>query len=156
MAVFLIDFDGTCVPSLPESGYCEVDTGAESVLLELVRAGHKLVLWTCRNSSRNNPHNYIGGKFRTESSLSEATRWFRERKIPLAGINEVPDEEDRIGYSRKALGDFMIDDTALGTPMVYGEVEYVSYDTGEIKRTQTRCVDWIGLRRILVSMGLLR
>lgn len=26
MATFLIDFDGTCVPNLPEPGFSEVDT----------------------------------------------------------------------------------------------------------------------------------
>lgn len=33
--IFLIDFDGTCVPQLPEAGYCEVDTGADKVLKKI-------------------------------------------------------------------------------------------------------------------------
>ena len=92
MATFLIDFDGTCVPNLPEPGFSEVDTGAERVLKRIVSAGHRLILWTCRNNSRNNPYNYIGGKFRTETSLEEAERWFREREIPLYCVNNNPEE----------------------------------------------------------------
>lgn len=154
MAVFLIDFDGTCVPNLPESGFTEVDTGAERVLKRLVLSGHKLILWTCRNSSRNNPYNYIGGRFRTETSLEEAVRWFKERDIPLYSVNENPEEEGIIGYARKALGDFIIDDTSIGIPIVTGVCEYVSYDTGEIKTVTTTCVDWSSVERILEQMML--
>lgn len=155
MAIFLIDFDGTCVPRLPESGYTEVETGAEIVLKALVERGHKLVLWTARNSSRNNPFNYVSGRFRTESSLAEAERWFKEREIPLYGVNDVPEEEEIIGYSRKALGDYMIDDTAIGTPLMYGTIEYASLETGELKTTHTYCVDWSRIEEILKRQGLL-
>lgn len=155
MAVFLIDFDGTCVPKLPESGFTEVDTGAERVLKRLVSSGHKLILWTCRNSSRNNPYNYIGGRFRTETSLGEAERWFRERDIPLYSVNDNPEEEEIIGYARKTLGDFIIDDTAIGIPIVTGVCEYVSYDTGEIKTVTATCVDWTSVERILEQMMLI-
>lgn len=155
MAVFLIDFDGTCVPRLPEIGFTEIDTGAERVLKRIVNSGHSLVLWTARNSSRNNPLNYISGKFRIETSLNEAERWFREREIPLVGINEVPGEEDIIGYSRKALGDFLIDDTAVGTPLVWGKVRYYSLITKETKEVYTCCVDWTIIERILEEQGLI-
>lgn len=155
MATFLIDYDGTCVPSLPESGFTEIDTGAERVLKRISSAGHKLILWTCRNSSRNNPFNYIGGKFRTETSLEEAERWFRERDIPLYSVNENPEEEEVIGYARKALGDFIIDDTAIGIPISRGTCEYVSYDTGEIKTINTTCVDWLAVEKILEQMMLI-
>lgn len=153
--IFLIDFDGTCVPQLPEAGYCEVDTGAESVLKDLVRAGHKIVLWTARNNSRNNPFNYSAGRFRTETSLEEAERWFKEREIPLSGVNQHDTEEDQVGYARKLVGDFTIDDTAIGTPLRWGEVEYASYETGELLKTYTHCVDWEAIRMILKANSLL-
>ena len=153
--IFLIDFDGTCVPQLPEPGYCEVETGAEEVLKDIVIAGHRIVLWTARNNSRNNPFNYSAGRFRTETSLEEAERWFKEREIPLYGVNEHDMEEEMIGYSRKAVGDFLIDDTAIGTPLVWGEVEYASYDTGEIKKIYTHCVDWSKIKTILIEMKLI-
>lgn len=155
MAIFLIDYDGTCVPSIPELGFSEIDTGAERVLKLIVASGHSLVLWTVRNNSRNNPHNYISGKFRTESSLEEAERWFKERDIPLIGINEVPGEEDLVGYSRKALGDFIIDDTSIGIPLVWGEVSYYSMITKETKKINTHCVDWVAIEEILRNMGLI-
>ena len=153
--IFLIDFDGTCVPQLPEAGYCEVDTGAENVLKRLVVAGHKIVLWTARNNSRNNPFNYSAGRFRTETSLEEAERWFKEREIPLYGVNAHDKEEEQVGYSRKIVGDFLIDDTAIGTPLVWGEVEYACYDTGEIKKVYVHCVDWRKIEEILCKMELI-
>ena len=155
MAIFLIDFDGTVVPKVPD-GYCEVDTGAYKVLMDLVRAGHLLVLWTCRNNSLENPYNYINGVPREESCLSEATRWFEERNIPLYGVNSVPGQETKIGYSKKLLGDFIIDDTALGIPLAFGNVDYVTYDTGEIIRGYyTHCVDWRALEAILRQQKLI-
>lgn len=155
MAIFLIDFDGTVVPKVP-NGYCEVDTGAYKVLMDLVRAGHLLVLWTCRNNSLENPYNYINGVPREESCLSEATRWFEERNIPLYGVNSVPGQETKIGYSKKLLGDFIIDDTALGIPLAFGNVDYITYETGEIIRGYyTHCVDWRALEAILKQRKLI-
>lgn len=151
----LIDFDGTCVPKIPHHGFTEVDTGAERVLKMLLASGHQLYLWTCRNSSRNNPWNYIRKKFRTESSLSEAERWFSEREIPLSGINEVPGEEDLIGYARKPLADFVIDDTSVCMPLVYGEVQYIDFETGEISTCPAHCVDWSEVERILRARKLI-
>lgn len=153
MATILIDFDGTCVPGLPEPGFSEVDTGAERVLKKLVKAGHMLVLWTVRNSSRNNPYNWTNGKFRQETSLGEAERWFKERNIPLFGINQVPGEEETVGYSRKALADFMIDDTAIGTPITFGQVTYYSYSKESMETCNTHCVDWVILDEILDKEG---
>lgn len=145
MAIFLIDFDGTCVPALPESGMCNVDTGAARVLMRIVRAGHKIVLWTCRNNSADNPFNFR----EEETSLEEAVRWFKERRIPLYGINGYKEERQLVGKSRKLFGEFLIDDTSIGIPLSWGEVEYVSYKTGEIKSDYTYCVDWNAIESIL-------
>lgn len=145
MAIFLIDFDGTCIPYLPEPGLCEVDTGAERVLNRIARAGHKIVLWTCRNNSPDNPFNIR----EEETPLEEAVRWFNERHIPLYGINGYPEERELTGRSRKLFGEFLIDDTSIGTPLAWGNVEYVAYDTGEIKTDYTYCVDWDAIEIIL-------
>ena len=155
MAVILVDFDGTCIPSLPEAGYVDVDTGAERVLKRLIVCGHKIVLWTCRNNSMNNPFNYIYKKYRFETSLEEAERWFEEREIPLYGVNNVPGEEEIVGYSRKALGDILIDDTSLGIPLIWGEVEYCSYDTGELKKAVVHCVDWNRVEKMLEDRDII-
>jgi hypothetical protein len=155
VAIILLDFDGTVVPKIPD-GYCDVDTGAHKVLLELIQAGHLLVLWTCRNNSLDNPYNYINGVPREETCLSEAVKWFESRRIPLYGINSVPNQETKIGYSKKLLGDIIIDDTALGIPLVWGNVDYISYDTGEIIRGfYTHCVDWIAVEAILKQRKLI-
>ena len=150
-----IDFDGCCVVALPEPGWCEVETGAAEVLGDLVKNGHELILWTCRNDDPGNPYNWIGGELREESSLAEAVRWFREKGIELAGINSWEDEERLIGKSRKILVDFLIDDTSVGTRFKVGEVEYVSYETGELKKTQTYSIDWDWMKEELKILGLL-
>lgn len=151
MAIFLIDFDGTCIPSLPEPGLCEIDTGAERVLTKIVQAGHKIVLWTCRNNSIDNPFNIRP----EESSLEEAIRWFKERHIPLYGVNGYKEERELIGKSRKLFGEFLIDDTSIGTPLIWGEIEYVSYETGEIKKDYTYCVDWNVIETILKNNNII-
>lgn len=151
MAIFLVDFDGTCIPSLPESGYCNVDTGAERVLKRIVNSGHKIVLWTCRNDSPNNPFNVRDD----ETSLDEAIKWFEDRNIPLYGINEYDEEEKYVGDSRKLYGEYMIDDSAIGTPLSWGTLEYVSYETGEIKKDYTHCVDWNTIEKILINNALI-
>lgn len=69
--------------------------------------------------------------------------------------NDNPEEEGVIGYARKVLGDFLIDDTALGIPLRWGEAEYVNFDTGEIKTIYTSCVDWEAIETILERMGML-
>lgn len=155
MAVILLDFDGTCVPKLPEPGFTEIDTGAERVLKKLINKGHKLVLWTCRNNSGNNPFNYSAGRRRTESSLEEAERWFKERDIPLYGVNGYPEEEGIVGYARKAVGDIIIDDTAVGVPLMYGNVQYCAYSTGELIDIYTYCVNWNAIEQELIRNGIL-
>lgn len=156
MAIIAVDFDGTCVVSLPEPGLCEIDTGAEKVIKQLISAGHKIILWTCRNHSKNNPYNYTNGEFReNEDSLDEAIEWFKKRNIQLYGINKVPDETFIIGDSRKALYDLLIDDTSLGAKLIYGEVEYAALDTGEIKRTQAFSIDWKWVEYECKKIGLL-
>ena len=151
-----VDFDGVCVVALPEPGQpLEAETGAAEVLKDLVEAGHSLILWTCRNNDPGNPYNWIGGELRKETSLGEALRWFQEHDIPLEGINGWDGETRVIGNSRKALFDYLIDDTSVGMRYKIGDVEYVSYETGEIKKTRTFCIDWKWLREELQSLGLL-
>ena len=155
MAKIGIDFDGCCVVALPEPGICDVDTGAAEVLGDLVKNGHELILWTCRNDDKENPYNWVNGELRTETSLGEAIRWFSEHDIPLAGINGYQEETQRIGHARKLLIDLLIDDTNLGSKYTVGEVEYVSLETGEIKKIETYSLDWGWVRDELVKMGLL-
>lgn len=153
--IFLIDYDGTCVPALQEVGFSNIDTGAERVLKRLVENGHKLVLWTARNDSPDNPWNWMNGKMRPETSLQEAVRWFKERNIPLTGINEVPGEKSLVGNSRKALGDYIIDDTCVCIKKKYATIRYFSLQKKQYFQTYTFWVDWDYIEKVLVQENLL-
>lgn len=156
--VILVDFDGTCIPKLPEDGVTDVDTGAVRVLKLLKASGHKIVLWTCRNRSRNNPFNIDPrtNRFSPDTSLDKAERWFEENEIELDGVNEVPGEEDIVGYARKALGDIIIDDTALGCPLVFGDIQYYSFSKGENINISTYWVDWAKVEQLLLSLNIIK
>lgn len=159
MSVIALDFDGTLTALAPRGFYAKKDIGSEAVLKELVARGHKLVLWTCRNNSRKNPYNYhlVGGKWREETSLGEAIRWFSERDIPLAGVNSYEPGEKYIGKAAKILVDVLIDDTALGIPIKEDVVDVYSIRTGRKSKHQrkTKYVDWTAARSLLVEKGLL-
>ena len=120
-----VDFDGTVVTH----NYPDVgdSIGAESVLKELVDKGHHLILNTMRSGY----------------NLDLATSWFQDRQIPLYGVNEHPTQKSWT-ESPKVYGHLYIDDAALGCPLIY--------DMTKHKRS---FVDWDGVRRALVSMGVL-
>lgn len=104
-----VDFDGTCVTDeYPGIGR---DIGAVPVLKELVEE-HSLILWTMRSGAE----------------LDAAVRWFRDRDIPLYGINENPSQRSWTS-SPKAYAHVVIDDIALGCPLasVDGERPYVDW-----------------------------
>lgn len=138
---FAIDFDGTCVTdSFP---YVGDEIGATPVLRELVGNGHRLILCTMRcdhdfepNTSDERITN-ISGEF-----LYDAIQWFKERKIPLYGIQKDPYQEEWTS-SPKCFADYIIDDRCLGIPLtesVYG----------------VKHVDWNRVRQILVEKKILK
>ena len=155
MATILVDFDGTCIPTLPMGGYSDYNTGAEEVLKDLVKNGHTIVLWTVRNESDCNPYNVVAKQFKGKSSLDEAVDWFKERNIPLFGVNQVPGEIDSVGVGRKVLGDILIDDVAIGTPLKYVKVSYYSCLTDSNQEMETYHVDWVKVRKLLENLNLL-
>ena len=125
----VIDFDGTCVThNYPDIGK---EIGATPVLRELVDAGHRLILFTMR----------CNDKKKKNKTLNDALTWFRERDIPLFGIQTNP-EQKFWTLSPKAYGDLYIDDSALGCPLILPE-EGPPY------------VDWGEVRRRLVAMGVI-
>ena len=156
--IILLDFDGTCTWQLPEPG-CPLEDPPRvcEVLNKLIRTGHKLILWTSRNNSPDNPYNYYSiGDPREESSIDEAIRWYRERNILLSGINGYYGEEQIIGTSRKLYGDLLIDDMSIGIPRIEGEIDYIRYYDGEIVRNYyTYCVDWIRLEEMLINRRII-
>lgn len=119
--IIAVDFDGTCV----EHAYPKVgkDIGAVPVLRALVENGHKLILWTMRDSK---PHPTTGDGTMTPTNvdcLTEAVHWFADNNIPLWGINENPTQN--WSESNKQYAQLYIDDAALGCPMINGHVNWV-------------------------------
>ena len=156
--IILLDFDGTCTWQLPEPG-CPLEDPPRvcEVLNRLIRKGHRLILWTSRNDSIDNPFNYNSdGEPREENSLEEAIRWFRERNILLSGVNGYPGEEQFVGTSRKPYGELLIDDMSIGISRIESEIDYIRYYDGDIVRNYyTYCVDWIKLEKTLINRGII-
>lgn len=137
----VIDFDGTVVThEFPDIGK---DIGAVPVLKELVENGHNLILFTMRSDVENpqsDDETIIpkGGNY-----LTDAVNWFKEQGIPLYGIQTNPTQKSWT-YSPKAYGQIIIDDAALGCPLVYDK-----------NYAERPFVDWGEIRRRLVIIGVL-
>lgn len=135
--IIAIDFDGTCVThDFPKVGK---DIGAEKVLKELVAAGHQLILFTMRSDIEDptsEDMHPVGGDY-----LTDAINWFKERNIPLYGIQTNP-KQFTWTKSPKAYAHLYIDDAALGCPLII-----------DIKTSEKPFVDWTVVRQILVEIG---
>lgn len=100
--IICIDFDGTCVThEYPNVGK---EIGATEVLKQLTDKGHKLILFTMRSGKE----------------LQDAVDWFKERNIPLFGINMNPGQYTWTS-SPKPYAHLYIDDAALGCPVTFDE-----------------------------------
>jgi len=140
-----IDFDGTCVTH--EFPLVGKDIGAESVLKELVEKGHKLILFTMRSDKKyvhsdNHFIHAVAGQY-----LTDAVNWFKQRNIPLYGIQTNPTQ---ISWttSPKAYCELCIDDAGLGIPLIY--------PFGKSQKNHIRhYVDWVKVRELLFEEGLL-
>lgn len=93
---------------------------------DLVSNGHRLILFTMRAE---------------DCSIQPAIDWFAENGIALYAVQRHP-EQHKFTSSPKALGDLMIDDTALG-------VKLYSF------RLSRDCVDWQWAAAELQRRGLL-
>ena len=121
-----IDFDGTCVThEYPKIG--KENEGCVDVLKELVREGHKLILYTMRSGKH----------------LEDAVDWFKERRIPLWGINENPTQSAWTA-SPKIYANMYIDDAACGCPLIYDK-----------SKASRPFVDWDAVKIILLRNGFI-
>jgi hypothetical protein len=77
------------------------------VLNKLVKAGHKLILFTMRDGIR----------------LRQATQWFVDRNVYIWAVNKNPDQKNWT-FSPKVYADLYIDDLALGCPMNKNGVDW--------------------------------
>ena len=122
MALIAIDFDGTCVShNFPKIGK---DIGAVPVLKELVKNGHKLILYTMRD--HNSADTSLEGIPIKSDTLQDAINWFKKNNIPLYGINENPSQKSWTG-SPKPYANIYIDDSALGVPLIIDSNEERPY-----------------------------
>lgn len=133
--IFNIDFDGTVVThEFPKIGK---DIGAVPILKKLIEAGHHLILFTMRS-------NFIGepgpiGSIGSGKHLDDAIDWFNKNNIPLYGIQTNPTQHTWTN-SPKSYAEIMIDDSALGCPLIYNE-----------KISKRPYVDWIEIEKILIN-----
>lgn len=96
--VIAIDFDGTCVThDYPQIGK---DIGSIPVLKLLVESGHKLILFTMRDSTQ----------------LEDAINWFKENNIPLYA-KQINPTQIHWTKSNKCYANLYIDDAAIGCPL---------------------------------------
>lgn len=121
----LIDFDGTVVGhNYPGIGD---DIGAVKVLRKIVENGHNLILFTMRDGA----------------ALSDAVGWFNRNNIPLYGIQENPTQK-KWTSSPKAYGQKMIDDSAIGCPLL------------DRKVNGRDAVDWDALYALLLRWDIIK
>jgi len=136
-----IDFDGTCVThEFPKVGK---SIGAEKVLKRLVDNGHQLILFTMR-SDRHAPTPVIDATIQnvTGNFLTEAVEWFKKNDIELYGIQSNPTQNNWT-TSPKSYAELIIDDTALGCPLIY-----------DFEVSEKPFVDWESVEYYLHNMGL--
>lgn len=146
--IILIDFDGTCVThDFPKIGK---EIGAAKVLKELTDKGHQLILFTMRSdivnpTGEDNELHLVSGNY-----LTEAVNWFKQHDIPLYGIQTNPTQHTWT-TSPKAYGHLIIDDSALGVPLIVHHFEEEDYENKEnsLPYSKRPYVDWEEVRHLL-------
>lgn len=103
--IIAIDFDGTIVKdAFPEVG--ELQPHAKEVMSELREAGHKLILWTCRED-----HFFD----KDSKYLTYAIDFLEENGIIFDAVNETIYNKDwKHFHNRKPFAHVYIDDRNLG------------------------------------------
>lgn len=110
--IIAIDFDGTVVSN--EFPFVGKDIGAIPILKELVKNGHKLILYTLRVDGETLDENGMFVPDPTGTFLTDAVNWFKQHNIELYGVQEHPLYPD----SKKLVYDMIIDDRAFGIPLI--------------------------------------
>ena len=113
---FAVDFDGTlCENAWPGIG--EPHHDMINWVNGLRKAGHKIILWTCR-----------GGM-----SLVDAIVWCADHGLFFDAVNDNLEEHKKNfgGNSRKVLADFYIDDKAIYPSALPFMFEAYTYDSSD-------------------------
>jgi hypothetical protein len=138
----VIDFDGTCVThEFPNVGK---NIGAERVLKKLLDHGHNLILFTMRSDLNNPTYRNMGKELPPGNYLHDAIDWFRRNDVKLYGIQRNP-SQDAWTSSPKAYGQLIIDDAALGCPLIFDE-----------NLSSRPFADWEAIEDMLEYMGFFR
>lgn len=140
---FNIDFDGTVVThAFPHVGK---DIGAAPVLRALTDAGHQLILFTMRSDRKEKGAEIEDPTIMdvTGNFLTDAVNWFKENDIPLYGIQSNPTQKIWT-TSPKSYAEVMIDDSAMGCPLLFDET-----------LSHRPFVDWVKIAEMLNEMGLI-
>ena len=138
----VIDFDGTCVTH--EYPLVGKDIGAEPVLKKIIAHGHNLILFTMRSDLKISTYRNEGRELKAGDYLQDAVDWFSHRDIKLYGIQRNP-SQDSWTTSPKAYGQLIIDDAALGCPLVFDE-----------NLSKRPFVDWEAVNDMMEYMGFFR
>jgi hypothetical protein len=137
----IIDFDGTVVThEFPNVGK---DIGAVPVLKMLIEKGHNLILFTMRSNFhdvqvKDDEIHPEGGDY-----LTEALKWFDNNEIKLYGVQTNPTQH-LWTTSPKAYGKLIIDDAALGCPLIHDK-----------NITERPFVDWNKVKDYLTLNGII-
>lgn len=127
-----VDFDGTCVTH--EFPLVGKEIGAVHVLKELVKNGHKLILFTMRSDVVNPTGEDNELHLKSGAYLTDALNWFKKNEIPLYGVQTNPAQHSWT-TSPKAYAQIYIDDAALGCPLrlvpSFSERPYVDWEQVE-------------------------
>lgn len=103
--IIAVDFDGTIVEHhFPEIG--KVKGNAIEALIKMKKAGHKLILWTCRNDADQS----LSGR----KVLTEAVDFCKKMGLTFDAVNSNLPELD-INPTPKIYADLYIDDRAIGS-----------------------------------------
>lgn len=116
---FAIDFDNTCVSQIKHPAVGPDVPEAVETMKDLIKAGHKMFLWTVRS----------------DDALELAVEWFERNGIELAGINKKKGQR-HYSTSPKIDADVFLDDKAFGCPLI------------QLDWMKKPCVDWKKVREV--------
>lgn len=138
----VIDFDGTCVThEFPKVGK---DIGAVPILKKILENGHNLILFTMRSDLNKPTYRNQGRELKAGNYLTDAVNWFKDNDIKLYGIQKNPTQLNWT-TSPKAYGQLIIDDAALGCPLIFDD-----------NLSDRPFVDWEAVNDMMEYMGFFR
>jgi len=132
--IIAVDFDGTIVNHrFPRIG--SLMPGAKDALNRLHDAGHKIIIWTCRNHTEPDHPDW------DDAPISRVMWFLKNNGIPFDSINENHPDMGFWLQSRKIYADIYIDDKNIGGFPGWGVVEdlidgYIYYGDWDFSETR--------------------